>query len=48
MSATMLHARPHSSEPTRNRPMPTIIIGLRPYWSASLEYSGTETAWPSR
>ena len=30
MSAGMLHAMPHSSDPTTNSPMPSSITGLRP------------------
>ena len=30
ISAGMLHAKPHSSEPTTNSPMPISITGLRP------------------
>ena len=37
MSDVMFQARPHSKEPSRKTPTPTSIIGLRPYWSASLE-----------
>ena len=48
ISAAMLQATPHSTEPTRNSPMPNSIIGLRPNRSASLPYTGTDTAWASR
>ena len=36
MSATMLVASPHSSEPTAKTAMPNSITGLRPKVSASL------------
>ena len=48
ISAPMLQATPQSTEPARNRPMPNRITGLRPNRSASLPYTGTETAWASR
>ncbi len=35
MSAGMLHANPHSTDPTRNRPMPMRMMGLRPTVSLS-------------
>ena len=44
----MLHATPHSTLPTRNRPIPSRMIGLRPTVSASLAYTDTDTAWASR
>ena len=31
ISAVMLQARPHSSEPSRKSAIPTSITGLRPY-----------------
>ena len=37
MSAGMLHANPQSTDPSRNRPMPTSTTGLRPTVSATLE-----------
>ena len=48
MSAGMLHAKPHSTEPTRNTEMPNSRTGRRPRRSASFPYSGTVTAWVSR
>ena len=48
ISAGMLHATPHSTEPSRNTAMPKNITGLRPTTSASFPYSGTVTAWVSR
>ena len=48
ISAVMLQANPQSTEPARNNPMPTYMIGLRPKVSASLAYTGTVTAWASR
>jgi hypothetical protein len=48
ISAPMFQASPHSSEPRTKSPIPTSITGLRPYWSASLAYTGTVTAWASR
>ena len=44
----MLHATPHSTEPTKNVAMPNSMTGLRPNRSASLPYTGTVTAWASR
>ena len=44
----MLQATPHSTEPSRNSPMPNRMTGLRPAVSASLEYTGTVTAEASR
>lgn len=44
----MFHAAPHSTEPSRNTPMPKNITGLRPTTSANFPYSGTVTAWVSR
>lgn len=48
ISTGMLHATPHSTEPTRNAAMPKNITGRRPRTSANLPYSGTVTAWVSR
>ena len=44
----MLQARPQSTLPTRNNPIPSSMIGLRPTTSASFAYTGTDTAWASR
>ena len=40
ISWNMLCAKPHSTEPTRKVIKAVKIIGRRPYWSASLPYSG--------
>jgi hypothetical protein len=48
MSAGMLHANPHSTDPPRNSAMPRSITGLRPTESANFPYSGTVTAAVSR
>src|SRR3954454_19393855 len=48
MSAPMLHAAPQRMEPTRNRPMPRSITGLRPKTSARLPDNGTGTARAGR
>src|SRR5690606_28845592 len=45
ISAGMLHATAHSTEPSRNSTMPTVMTRLRPKTSASRPYTGTVTAW---
>jgi len=40
ISCVMLCAKPHSTEPSRKVASAVKIIGRRPYWSASLPYSG--------
>src|SRR5580765_2509519 len=48
ISVGMLQARPHSTLPARNRPIPISMIGLRPNVSESFAYTDTDTAWASR
>lgn len=48
MSSPMDGARPASTEPSRNTVTPNSRTGLRPNMSATLPYTGTVTAWPSR
>ena len=48
MSAVMLHAKPDSTDPSTNRPIPNSSTGLRPITSAYLPYRGTVTACVSR
>ena len=48
MSAGMLQATPHSTEPTPKTTMPNSRTGRRPRRSATFPYSGTVTAWVSR
>ena len=48
INVSMLHANPHSTDPTRNAAIPANITGRRPTTSDSLPYSGVVTAVVSR